>query len=262
MFIDFHVHCFPDEIAPRAMNTLSASSALIPQCDGTVKGLLDNMKENRVDISVVQNIATKPQSQTNVNNFAHELNKMQRLVAFGSVNPDSDNALGELERISSMGLKGVKFHPEYQNFFVDDIKMRPIYKKISQLGLITVFHCGADLGFPAPYHCTPKALSKALSWFDSPVVAAHWGGMMYHQEVLDYLCGLPVYFDTSFSYGAVSLPMVKLILQKHGVDNILFGSDSPWHTPKEDLPVIQALGLSKNDFNKICCTNALKLLNI
>jgi len=27
-----------------------------------------------------------------------------------------------------MGLKGIKFHPDYQKFFVDDKKMFPIYE--------------------------------------------------------------------------------------------------------------------------------------
>lgn len=161
-----------------------------------------------------------------------------------------------------MGIKGVKFHPEYQGFFVDDAKMRPIYKKISQLGLITVFHAGADYGFEAPYHCMPDALARALPLFDSPVVAAHWGGLMCHEGVIEHLCATPVYIDTSFAYGTVSLPMIKKIVQKHGCDKILFGSDSPWHMPSEDMRVVDALELADNDKDKICFKNAARLLKI
>lgn len=260
MIIDFHTHCFPDKIATRAVESLGKAAALIPAIGGTADALLNSMKEDKIDISVVLNIATNPHQQTSVNNFAAELNKKPRLVGFGSVHPDAEDALDELERIASMGLKGVKFHPEYQNFCVDDIKMRPIYKKISQLGLITVFHAGADYGFASPYKCMPEALAKALEWFDSPVVAAHWGGLMCHEDVIKHLCELPVYFDVSFGYGTIALPMIRQIVEKHGTDKLLFGSDSPWHKPSQDLTVLNALQLDEVDINKICCTNALKLL--
>jgi len=260
MIIDFHTHCFPDKIAKRAVESLGKAAALIPVHDGTADGLLKSMKQDNIDISVVLNIATAPHQQISVNNFAAELNKKSRLIAFGSVHPDAEDALYELERIASMGIKGVKFHPEYQNFYVDDIKMRPIYKKISQLGLITVFHAGKDNGFASPYKCMPVALANALKWFDSPVVAAHWGGLMCHEDVIKYLCGLPVYFDISFSYGTIALPMIHKIIEKHGTDKLLFGSDSPWNRPSQDLTVLNALQLDEVDMNKICCTNALKLL--
>ena len=86
---------------------------------------------------------------------------------------------------------------------VDDEKMKPIYKKISSLGLITVFHSGDDYGYAPPYHCMPDNLLNALKWFDSPVVAAHWGGVSCGVEVIEKLCGSDLYFDLSFGYGAM-----------------------------------------------------------
>ena len=152
MRIDFHTHCFPDKIAEKAMGKLSvASGGLIPQTDGTAEGLRREMKKDGVDISVVMNIATNAHQQHSVNDFAASL-VSDDLIPFGSVHPDAPDALEELERIRSLGLKGVKFHPEYQQFYVDDEKMFPIYKKISDLGLITLFHAGGDIGFPPPYH--------------------------------------------------------------------------------------------------------------
>ena len=49
----------------------------------------------------------------------------------------------------------MKFHPEYQQFAVADPRWKPLYRKISDLGLITVFHSGIDYGFPPPYGCMP-----------------------------------------------------------------------------------------------------------
>ncbi len=263
MIIDFHTHCFPDKIAERAVDALShAAGGLEPCTDGTAEGILKNMKEDGVDISVVMNIATTPHQQASVNNFAAQQCKTPGLIGFGSVHPDAEDALWELERIKSLGIKGIKLHPEYQNFYVDDEKLIPLYKKISQLGLIVLFHAGCDIGFPAPYHCTPERLKKALKWLDTPVVAAHWGGYMCQEQVLEYLAGLPLYFDTSFGYGSVLVPMVQKIVDKHGADKILFGSDTPWHRPEMEMRLIESLELTDSDKEKIYFQNAKKLLNI
>ncbi len=260
MVIDFHTHCFPDKLAERATRILShKSGGLIPQTDGSLGGLKKIMKESGVSVACVMNIATNAKQMQAVNDFANEING-ENIVAFGSVFPDAENWEEELERISGMGLKGVKFHPDYQGFYVDDPKMKPIYKKISSLGLITLFHAGFDYGFPPPYHCMPENLARALSWFDSPVVAAHWGGLDCGILVYDKLCGLPLYFDTSFGYGSMPAAIQKMIIEKHGADKILFGSDCPWHNPAWDIRNLEHLELTEAELSKIYYKNAEKML--
>ena len=263
MLIDFHTHCFPEKIAEMAINKLSfASGGLKPYTNGTKDDLLNSMKKFGVDKSVVLNIATNPKQQKNVNNFANHINSCENLIAFGSVHPDSEDALFELERIKSMGLKGVKLHPDYQGFFADDEKMKPIYKKISSLGLITIFHAGFDYAFKAPYGASPERLEKALSWFDSPVIAAHWGGVGYCEEVVERLCGKDVWLDTSFGYGQMPKYYAQKIIEKHSADKILFGTDTPWHTPEMELRLLKSLDMDNSEFEKITHLNAEKLLNL
>ncbi len=261
MLIDFHTHCFPDKLAPRAMDTLSfVAGGLRPNTDGTVSGLRRSMKENGVDISIVLHIATNAHQQKNVNDFAASINSPD-IVSFGSVFPDSPDAMEELDRIKDLGLRGVKLHPDYQRFFVDDPKYKPLYRKISSLGLITVFHAGLDYGFAPPYHATPERMAKALEWFDTPVVAAHWGGIGCGEGVLDRLCGRNIYFDISFGYGQMPKYYAEKIIEKHGADKLLFGTDSPWHTADMELRMLSTLGLGEEDMAKITHINAQKLLN-
>lgn len=263
MLIDFHTHAFPEAIAPRAMQNLSyAAGGLKPQTEGTAASLKERMQCDGVDMAVVLSIATNPAQQTKVNDFAISLNKDPALFAFGSVHPEAPNALEELERIHAAGLKGVKFHPEYQSFYADDEKMKPIYRKISQLGLITLFHAGQDIGFLPPYHAMPEHLLGALKWLDAPVVAAHWGGMGCTQAVLDRLCGENLYFDLSFGYGVIPKMQAQLIVDKHTPDRLLFGSDLPWHRPQWEKRLLDTLELSDSDREKICSGNARRLLNI
>ncbi len=264
MLIDFHTHAFPEAIAARAMGNLSfASGGLKPQTNGTYPSLEDEMKKDGVDISVVLSIATNPKQQTNVNNFAAEINKKENIFAFGSVHPDAPDALCELERIHDLGLKGVKFHPDYQKFFVDDEKMKPIYKKVSSLGLITVFHAGHDYGFAPPFGCMPENLKNAMKWFDAPVIAAHWGGLGCSEEVEKILCAIPdLWFDISFGYGTMPKYFAQKIVEKHTPDRLLFGSDMPWHRPSWEMRLVESLDISDNDKKKIYFKNARKLLKI
>lgn len=263
MIIDFHTHAFPEAIAPRAMATLSrASGGLKPQTAGTVASLKEELKKDGVDMAVVLSIATNPNQQKKVNDFAISVNEDPMLFAFGSVHPDAEDALEELDRIHQAGLKGVKFHPEYQNFYADDEKMKPIYQKISQLGLITLFHAGHDLGFPPPFHAMPEHLLGALKWLDAPVVAAHWGGVSCDQQVLDRLCGQNLYFDLSFGYGIIPRMQAQRILEKHTPDRLLFASDLPWHRPAWEMRLLDTLDLNQVDLEKITCKNAKKLLGL
>lgn len=263
MLIDFHTHAFPEKIAKTAMEKLSlASGGLTPHTNGTFFDLNRLFKESSIDKAVVLSIATNPSQQKNVNDFAASINDNDNIFAFGSVFPDALDALYELERIKEMGLKGVKLHPEYQKFEVDDPKMKPIYKKIGELGLITIFHAGQDFGFPPPYGATPEKLEKALSWFSSPVIAAHYGGIGFAEGVLKHLCGKDIYFDTSFGYGVIPKYYAQEIIDRHGADKILFGTDTPWHTAEMEMKLLNTLQISYGDFEKITHKNAEKLLGI
>ena len=263
MLIDFHTHAFPEKIASSAIAKLAHDSGgLVPQTDGTVASLKEEMRKDGVDISVVHSIATNPKQQTKVNNFAVDINQDPQIVAFGSVHPDAPDALEELERIHAAGLKGVKLHPEYQQFYANDEKMKPIYRKISQLGLITLFHAGQDYGFPPPYHGMPEHLLGALKWLDTPVVAAHWGSYACWPQVLEILCGENIWFDLSFGYCSMPRAIAQQIVDTHTPDKLLFASDMPWHRPAWELRLINTLDLSETDREKIFSGNARKLLNL
>lgn len=263
MLIDFHTHCFPESIAPKALDKLSdASCGLRYYTDGTVNGLGASMADSGVDLSVVLNIATNPRQQKSVNDFAASINGKNGLVAFGSVFPGSEDAFEELERIKHLGLKGVKLHPDYQGFQADDPRWKPLYGKISSLGLITVFHAGVDYGFPPPYGGTPRRLATALSWFDSPVIAAHWGGLDCYDDVLRYLCGTDIYFDTAFGYAHIPRYYAETMIERHGTDRILFGTDTPWHTPAMEQRMLSCLKLTDGEREQINAGNAKSLLQL
>lgn len=263
MLIDFHTHCFPDKIAERAIQKLAfVSGGLEPHTNGTVAGLKESMKKGKVDISVVLNIATNAHQQKSVNDFAAAINNGKDIFSFGSVFPFSEDALEELERIKELGLLGVKLHPDYQGFNVDDERLKPLYKKISDLGLITVFHAGFDYGFAPPYGATPEKMARALEWFSTPVVAAHWGGVNCNEAVVEHLCGKDIYFDVSFGYSMMPKYYAEKIMELHTPDKMLFCTDTPWHTADMEMRLLDSLGLTQDNMDKITHKNAQKLLGI
>ena len=129
MYIDFHTHAFADRIAEKAISKLehtlieSGYGAAVPAATrGTVGELLEKLPQWKVDQAVILPIATKPSQQIAINNWAKDVQTANSgvLWCFGSVHPDAEDAFDELERIKSLGLHGVKLHPDYQGFFAED----------------------------------------------------------------------------------------------------------------------------------------------
>jgi hypothetical protein len=261
MIIDCHTHCFPDHLATGALRKLQQSAgALKAWSDGTAGGILAALDRHGIDQAWVLNIATTPNRQQSVNDFAAAINS-DRLIALGSVHPDAPDALDELERIAALGLCGIKLHPFFQKFAVDEPRHAPLYRKAAALGLITVLHAGLDIGFLDGAWATPQAIARSLPWFGgAPVVAAHLGGSFCWPDVRRHLVGLPVFFDTSFSCGHIPLPEAAWIVEHHGPERILFGSDLPWGDPEEELGFIRCLDLGQTAEAQILGQNAARLL--
>ncbi len=264
MIIDFHTHCFPDELAPKALGKLSAPAGRLPCTDGTANGSINKMKESEVDISVVCSIATNPRQQHKVNSFAVSLNdKKPNLIALGSLHPDSEEIEEELDYLIEHDIHGIKIHPEYSDYYIDEPIWEKIFRACEEKGVFIVTHAGYDFISPNRTAVTPKRLIRVLDKFPKlKIVAAHLGGNRYWDEVYDLLSGREnLWFDTALvSTEGVSPELVKKIIEKHGDDRILFGSDMPWSDPKNEIEFLRNLGLSEDSYQKIFEKNALNLL--
>lgn len=130
--------------------------------------------------------------------------------------------------------------------------MYPIYDAIFQNDMIILFHSGVDPAFMPPYHCTPKKLHKVLKDFSgTKIVAAHMGGYRFFEETLECLIGEDVYLDTSFFFGEVDIQNPEEIFRNHGIDKILFATDSPWKDQKREVEYVNSLRLSEEEKEKI-----------
>jgi len=159
-------------------------------------------------------------------------------------------------------LRGVKLHPEYQEFTLDDPRMTPVWRKCRELGLIVLIHAGADIAFPPPYHTDPERIRAWIdAWPGLTVIAAHFGSWKMWDRVRTRLIGQPLILDLSFVFGLFPASEVRDMIRQHGIENVLFGTDAPWRRPREELDRLRALDFSPVEFEAICWGNAAKLLD-
>ncbi len=262
MIIDFHTHCFADKVAAKAIPKLESTGNVKAFLDGTVSDLKQSMKAANIDISVVQTIATKASQTEIINRWILKI-RDNNLIPFATIHPDFNNWKEEIEWLVSQGIKGIKFHPDYQDFFVDDEKLYPLYDFIFSNNLIVLFHAGLDVAYTEPFKCTPKRLRKLLRVFPkAKIIAAHLGGYCYWEDVEKYLVGEEIYIDTSLAYEKLGPNKMKEIIQGHGIEKVLFATDSPWSNQHKEVLNIKSMGMNNNEVDAILGTNAQKLLGI
>lgn len=262
MLIDSHIHVFPDTLAPKVIPKLAAVSGFANQTDGTLDDTLKKMQVWGVDKGIFLSIATKPSQQKSINDFCAHI-RSDQVIPFGSVHPDAPDWEPELERIAGLGLRGVKLHPDYQGFDMDEPRILPVFQKIRDLGLCVVVHAGFDPLSPNHIHCKPQACRQVLRACPGlKLILAHMGGMRLWDEVEEYLAGEPVWLDTACCAGAIDPIQLKRIIQKHGAEQILFASDCPWSDPRREKEMIEQAGLSSEETEAVFSKNILRLLTL
>ncbi|MBQ9097086.1 MAG: amidohydrolase [Clostridia bacterium] len=258
--IDFHCHVFPEAVAAKATNNVGNYYGINMHGKGLATELENFNKSFPVKGFVIHSSATTPHQVEHVNDFiADYVKKDDCFIGFGTIHPGYENYKKEIYRIKALGLKGIKFHPDFQGFKIDDPEMFPIYDFLAAQGLPALFHVGDE----HTDNSTPQAMASVLDMFPNfTVIAAHMGGFSKWDEAEKCLYGKNVYFDTSSTVIRISHEHLRELIYEHGVDKILFGSDYPVQTTKEAYEDMLKLGLPEEDLEKILHKNAEKLLGL
>lgn len=268
MIIDFHTHIFPDRIAGSTIKSLQAKSHAIAYSDASLSGLLDSMAQGGISYSVILPIVTKPSQFNSVNRFAVKAGQTEGIIAFGGIHPENENITEKLQYIKSLGLKGIKLHPDYQGTYIDDRRYVEILQECIRLDLCVVIHCGLDVGLPVPIHCPVDRMYLVLKEVlngcsrEPKIVLAHAGGHLQWELVEELLVGEQVYFDLAYSPAVMNRDTLLRIIQTHGTDRILFATDSPWSSQRDAAAYIRTFDLQEEDFDNIFYKNAAKLLDL
>ena len=258
--IDTHVHIFPDKIATNALNKIAGPARKCPSTNGMLFGTLKKMSEWGVSEIWAQSIATNLHQVVSVNNFAISM-KSEKVLPFGSIFPHAVNeSLAELKRLNDNGIQCLKLHPEYQRFEAADEKFFPIYEYIEKKKMVLLFHAGRDCAFLDTHYASPRSMRIIHDVFPKlKMICAHLGGWNDWYDVLRYTAGCDIYFDTAACSEHITADELKAVFKAHPLERILFATDTPWSTPEKEIAMLNTLGLSDDDMQKICYKNAENL---
>ncbi|KIR02331.1 Amidohydrolase 2 [Lachnospiraceae bacterium TWA4] len=281
MIIDFHTHTFPDKISKQVVDKLAHASCTLPFTDGSTKNLISSMEEATVNYSVNLPVMTNAKQVEKIHNQTIESMEEYAnhgIIPFGGMHPNYENYKEELRRIRKEGIKGIKIHPAYQEIDLDDIKMLRIIGAASEEGLIVITHAGIDIGIYDKNYASIDHILKVIDEVKpEKFVLAHMGNWAGWKDVEYYLAGAPVWFDTAFTYGKITpypdttpTPYTCVLedddfvrlSKKHGIDKILFGTDSPWQEQKDYVNRLNAMDFTEDEKGEILGENAKKLLGI
>ena len=262
MIIDFHTHAFEDTLAAKAIPFLEQEGNVKAFTNGRADGLLASMDRAGIDRSVVCPIATKPSHFDGIRRWAREVRATQpRLEMLLSIHPDDPDALAHADQVADEGFKGLKFHPYYQQFTLDDERLFPLYERIAARELFVVFHCGFDIAYPPDRVADPIRVRHVIDTFPTlKFVATHLGGWRDWENSRKYLIGQPVYIETSYSLYELPPAEARAMILDHPADRILFGTDSPWADQSEELARWRALAFPEDRLAAALGGNAARLL--
>lgn len=257
--IDFHCHIYPEKIAAKAVAGTDAFYREHSKHLGTPADLASC--SGGIDRFVVHSVATTPAQVGKINEYiAAEAAANPALIGFGTLHPASDDIDGDVSRLVSLGLHGVKMHPEIQGIPIDDPRCLKIYGLCEKHGLIVLLHTGDrryDMSNPN------RLMPLARSHPGLKLVGAHFGGYTIWEEASRLLADLDSLFvDSSSSLPYLSPKTAKEIIRRFGADHVLFGTDYPMHDPAEEISRMLSLGLTDDEYRKIFSENAARLLGL
>ncbi len=209
--------------------------------DGMAHILSQLEAEAGVEKTLVCSVATTPHQVESINDFiCRKCKEYPQFLGLATLHQDMEDPEAEIERAEKLGLVGIKLHPDFQHFCIDDEKMFPTYKILEKKKLPVLFHTG-DRRYD---WSGPKRLIKLMEKFpDLIVVGAHFGGYSEWESAKAYPKHKNLYFDTSSSLEYMEEGLPQEFIAHFGAEQFMFGSDFPMWTPKEELSKFLALGL-------------------
>ena len=259
--IDFHTHIYPESIAAKAAKDVRSFYDGLgdESIDGSVRTLLTHADRAGIKEFAILPVATKPERTRHINEFILSQTAQEpRFYGFGTVHAAMDGLMDEVAFIEQSGLRGIKIHPDYQLFGIDDERMFPVYEQI-QGKLPIVFHMG-DLRYDFSH---PKRLRNVLKQFPKlQAVAAHFGGYQMRDIAREELSDTDCFFDTSSSLMFMEPGVAEELISHYGAERFLYGSDFPMWNPQTELQRFFNLRITDAEKEQIAWKTAVRLLGI
>ncbi len=184
-------------------------------------------------------------------------------VACGTVEPlHGARSLDELERMRhELHLAGVVWHHRFQGVAIDHALMRPLLKKVRELGLVPLIHTNAESNLEAVWRLERLALEfPELMFVSMDALTTNTNS----QLVLDIAKRTPnILFDTAHVRGS---GYIKQFVETVGSHRLIFGSLFYSYPASYEhcatLDEIKAAKIGEQDRANILSLNAKRLFSI
>ena len=258
--IDIHSHIYPDAIAEKAAESIREFYQLDgSNMTGTVDMLLQQGGKAGISQYLILPVGLKPDHVRHINTFAAEQTAAhEEFIGFGTVHAGMEDLIGEVEYIQSLGLRGIKMHPDSQMFAIDDPRLFDMYEHI-QGKLPLCFHMG-DQRYDYSH---PARLRHILDLFPRlQVIGAHFGGYSMFDTALQLLKDKNCIFDSSSSLMFMEESEPEKFINAYGAERIAYGSDYPLWDPVVEVERFLKLKLTDDQFEQIFHKTAETFLNL
>ena len=260
--IDAHAHIYPEKIAEKATLAIGSFYDIkMEMPDGTAKRLIEDGKKANISRYLVHSVATTAHQVRSINEFIKkELDEHPEFIGFITLHQDltEEEVNNEVIWALDNGFKGVKLHPDFQKFYIDDINAEKFYRAVGDK-LPILFHTGDDR---YEYSKPERLVKMAKKYPKVNFIGAHFGGYRCWDNANLYKGLKNVYFDTSSSLMFISTKKAKEIIDLLGVDRFFFGTDFPMWDAKKELERFYKIPLTEEERKLILADNLKKLLNL
>lgn len=256
--IDMHTHIFPEKIAAKA-TVATANYFDLPEPPnhyGSVGELVEVLDRAHIDYAMVFSAATTAHQVEHINRYIlGEAQAHPQFIPCGTLHAEYEGYREELAWMRRNGIFGVKLHPEFQHFVLDDERLFPMFEEMERHDMFLIAH----MGDPRVNVSGPRRMLPIARTFPKlRCIAAHlgnWGD--WDLEKIRPITGLPnVYTDisSSFSYVQDKAPLYP-ILAAYDPSHVFFGSDYPIWCPEKELAKARTLQIPEDFLEDILFHN-------
>ena len=259
--IDIHCHIYPEKIAAKAVKHVGDFYGLSMEFRGDVETLLEEGQSAGVTGFVVSSVATTPHQVQAINRYLAETaaEYPRLLYALGALHPYSQDQAADVRSIISLGLLGVKMHPDIQGIPIDDPGYIRVFEACS--GVLPVLCHLGDKRFD---FSNPNRVKKVLERFpDLCLIGAHFAGWSLWEEAYKTLAQYKnLMVDCSSALFAMTPEAARGVIRSFGAERVLFGTDYPMWNAETELKRFHALGLTKQEEELILHENAERIFGL
>ena len=260
--IDAHCHIYPQKIAGKAARSIADFYSIdSARLGGTDTELLETGKKAGVERFAVCSVATKAAQVKSINEFLYRESRAHpEFAPLMALHPDmsEEDIENEIDLNLARGFCGIKLHPDFQHFYLDDEKAFPIYEAASGR-LPILFHTG-DKRYE---FSAPKRMARVAREFKRlTCVAAHFGGWSRWEEISCYKGLENVYVDTSSTLEYIGADEAERFIKFFGAEWFMYGTDYPMWTEADELERFMSLKLTDSEFEMILSGNAMRVYGI